>query len=511
MGKTALATWAVLRAYDSKTYDYIVSVTAKDRELTSIGLLGIENALSTFDDLLDSIAEVLGFPDLKSKEANEKEADVRLLLSSARGLLFVDNLETVDDARIIEFLDSLPLGTKAITTSRRTRVRVAVNPVDVGPMSDREVVKYIEALLKLPSFRHVESLRYAEMERIAEAWERVPLAIRWALSRCTSSAEAIGMAERVLQLGSHGDELLEFSFRRVFEMLNEPERAVMETLATLQSPLPLEAIVAGSGASPTEIVDALDDLAQDSLVQRLFDQDRNDYCFTVTPLTRSFVLRQLSQTQQRSAQIQRSLSSWFDAMEVSDPDQRVVVRELRRGGQVDESSLVDLAVGAEKRGDYDHAEELFLQALSRNPRSWKAARLAGEFYRRSRPNVVKALQYYRSAAANAPSRGSDRALILREYGLLARDSGEPSAHSDAEEALIGCLAETPNDEIALASLARLYDRRGAYGLVIALLEPHSFQSDSRFGKTAGPLLLRAYDKTVEIGKAASLRRRLSDS
>ena len=39
------------------------------------------------------------------------------MLSIGKGLLFVDNLETVDDARIIDFMDDLPVGTRAIVTS----------------------------------------------------------------------------------------------------------------------------------------------------------------------------------------------------------------------------------------------------------------------------------------------------------------------------------------------------------------------------------------------------------
>ena len=351
MGKTALATWAVLRAYDRKQFDFIVSVTAKDRELTSTGILGIDNTLSTFEDLLDSIADVLGFPDLKQDAVEAREAGVRLLLSSANGLLFVDNLETVDDARVIAFLDSLPLGTRAITTSRRTRVRVAVNPVDVGAMTLDEIVKYLESLLGLPAFAHIGRLRPAELERVGSVWEGVPLAIRWALSCCKSPAEAIASAEQAQALGRHGDELLEFSFRRVFDALSEAERTVMEVLSTLQKPLPIEALVAGCGHTQAALIDAVDDLSQDALVQRVFDPIRNDYCFTVMPLTRSFVQRNLSKTPNIGTRIQKSLSEWFDARDVRDDDERMVVRELRRGGQADDSALVDLAESAaEARG-----------------------------------------------------------------------------------------------------------------------------------------------------------------
>lgn len=509
MGKTALATWAVLRAYERKQFEFIVSVTAKDRELTSTGILGIDNTLSTFEDLLDSIAEVLDFPDLKQDPVKDREASVRLLLESGSGLLFVDNLETVDDARVIAFLDSLPMGTRAVTTSRRTRVRVAVNPVDVGAMKIDEVVRYAESLLELPSFAHLGTLRRAELERIGAAWEGVPLAIRWALSRCKSASEAISSAEHAQTPGRHGDELLEFSFRRVFDALTPFERAVMEVLSTLQKPLPIEALVAGCGQTQEATIDAVDDLSRDALVQRVFDPTRNDYCYTVMPLTKSFVQRNLSHTPNVSSRIQKNLSEWFDARDVGDDKQRLVVRELRKGGQVDDSALVDLAVSAQKRGDNAGAEALFTQALGRNPRSWKAARLAGEFYRHVRQNPVETLRYYRLAVSNAPARGSDRALIMREYGLLVRDSGEPDASGTAEEALMAALVETPNDQIALAALAALFDKRGAHRKVIELLESHLMGESGRFSKLAGPLLLRAYEKTMEIGKAAVLRRAMN--
>ena len=61
-GKTALATWAVLRSYYRKSFEFIVCTTAKDRELTSSGIKAIDPQLTSFDTSLDSIFDVLGFP-----------------------------------------------------------------------------------------------------------------------------------------------------------------------------------------------------------------------------------------------------------------------------------------------------------------------------------------------------------------------------------------------------------------------------------------------------------------
>ena len=136
-GKTTLATWAARCAYDRNQFGFIVSLTAKDRELDGLGIQSLRKTPTTFEVLLDTILEVLGFSDLAGAPAEEREAEVRSLLADSNGLLYVDNLETIDDPRVIEFLDNLPLGVRALVTSRRAAVRVAVRPVDVGPLSER--------------------------------------------------------------------------------------------------------------------------------------------------------------------------------------------------------------------------------------------------------------------------------------------------------------------------------------------------------------------------------------
>ena len=174
-GKTALATWAALKAYDSKQFSFIVSITAKDRELTSTGIQALEPSLTSFEALLNNVLDVLNFPEYKAKDVKEKEASVRGLIADSGGLLFVDNLETVDDARIIQFLDSLPFGVRALTTSRRTSVRVSVHPVTVGALTPTEVVKFVQTLAHSPGFKYVADLAESERERIGVSCDGLPL------------------------------------------------------------------------------------------------------------------------------------------------------------------------------------------------------------------------------------------------------------------------------------------------------------------------------------------------
>ena len=510
-GKTTLATWAALQSYDLETFDFVVSVTAKDRELAPEGIRSLQPGLTTYDTLLDAICDVLGFPDLKREPEEKRSAELSQLLESSNGLLYVDNLETVDDPRVIEFLDDLPIGVRALVTSRRAKVRVSVRPVEVGALSLKEAIELVRSLRDAPGLGYVADLTKPEMERITEACDALPLALRWTLLRAGNAPEAIRRAENLRDSGARGDsELLEFSFRRVFENMTDIEQAVMRTLSIFQEASPSEVLVAGTGSHGYAVVDALDDLVTDSLVHRLFDSDRNDYVYALAPLTRSFVLQELRDSQGAERQIRQRLTSWFEASDVRDPDDRIVVRELRQGREAPEAALLDLAVAAQRRGDKWTAEDMFSQAIARNPASWRAARLYAEFERHVNRNITRALELYEQAAFNSPARGSDRALIYREWGMLLRDSGAPDATNAAIEKFELALKETPNDVMLVHALASMYDRKGVYTKVISLLEPLRRHRSPKTRELALTLLLRAYDRTTALLEAAEVRAELQE-
>ena len=239
--------------------------------------------------------------------------------------------------------------------------------------------------------------------------------------------------------------------------------------------------------------------------------DRNDYVYVLAPLTRSFVLSELRQNRKAEESIRHRLSNWYEALDVRNPKDRTVVREHRQGRESTEQSLVDLALAAERRGDYRSAQEMYEQALSRNPRSWAAARRYAEFERHVNQDRTRALELYERAAANAPARGADRALIFREWGILLKDSGRPDAINEAIERFEVARLETPNDPTLLHALAVLYDRRGVYRKVIELLEPLAQHPSPKTRSMVLRLLQRAYERTGGMLEAAEAKHALAEA
>jgi tetratricopeptide (TPR) repeat protein len=510
-GKTTLATAATLDSYDTSRFDFIVSVTAKDRELATEGIRQLEPSLTTYETLLATVADVLGFTDLKHQPLAEQAAGVRELITNSGGLIFVDNLETVDDPRVIEFLDDLPLGVKALVTSRRLRVRVSVRPVDVGALSSSEATQLVRSLRDLPGLGYVADLSPAEVEQITTACDLLPLAIRWTLLRAESAGEALQRADMLKGASRQESELLEFTFRRVFEEMSSAEKAVMRTLSILEDPTSIEGLVAGTGELGHAVVDALDGLVADALIQRAFDGERNAYAYSVAPLTRSFLVSEMRGSQHKGAEIRRRLAEWYEARDIQNPEARIVVRDLRQGRGSPEAALLDIAQAAQRRGDAKTAGEMYEQALARNPSSWRAARLRAEFERHVNKNPSRALQFYEQAAHYAPSRGSDRAIVFREWGMLLKDSGRADATDMAIDKFETALKETPNDAFLVHALATMYDRKGIYRRVIELLEPLRHHPSERTQMLALQLLLKAYERTTDILQAAETRAELRDA
>lgn len=352
VGKTALATWAVKKLYIDDEYDYIVSISAKDRELTASGIQSISQKLTSLDDLLDAILDVIGFPEAKNEKLEIKRKTTVDLISGEKILIFVDNLETAIDKDIIDFINYLPEPAKALITSRRNVVTVSSYPIEIGPLENEEIVRYISSLSALPRFSFCNALSVAEKEKIGDSFNGIPLAIKWIISSCTNSEELLAKAELMEHGGMQNEELLEFSFRRVFDDMSTIEKGVMRVLAVI-SDLPIEAIVQGSGltSKSAEVVDALESLVADTIIIKYYDPDCRSDKYRLLTLTQRFMLKNCISTRDEQA-IHSRLSSWYNATDIKDVEERQLISAMRQGGQNMGATLVSFAESAAKKEMY---------------------------------------------------------------------------------------------------------------------------------------------------------------
>ena len=119
VGKTALASEIAHKCVEGKIFDAVVWISAKKKRLALTGIDDIVPSLTTYENLINAILEVLGYTTSTSMCLEEKQKKVNELLSTAKCLIVVDNLEAVEDERIFDFLKNLPEPSKALITSRK--------------------------------------------------------------------------------------------------------------------------------------------------------------------------------------------------------------------------------------------------------------------------------------------------------------------------------------------------------------------------------------------------------
>lgn len=123
-------------------------------------------------------------------------------------------------------------------------------------MSNTEVINFINAITKNSYFSYANTLSDTEKDKIGVSCNGIPLAIKWLLSKSKSTQELLMMAEQLEKSGLFGDELLEFSFRRVFDSLTKEEKEILKVLAIVPS-ISTEAILKGSNQNSDVLFESL--------------------------------------------------------------------------------------------------------------------------------------------------------------------------------------------------------------------------------------------------------------
>lgn len=492
IGKTSLAIWATEQAFLSKSYDYIISMTAKDRELTGAGIQAIYQGFTTLDDILNNILKVIGLGEYISDSVNNKEKIVRELFENENVLILLDNLETTTDARIEAFLNDLPDGVKAIVTSRRNVVRVSSYPIEVEGLEDDEIVRYITSLANVCDACAV--LSRPEKLMIGEACNRIPLAIKWLVSRCKTSQELLSFSSSMESNPTTNSELLEFVFRRIFDKMTPTEKRIVQVLS-IASDIPDEALIQGCYDIIEDVHSSLELLVRDTIVIKKFDNDLNWYKYSLLPLTKGFILKNCT-TASEDQNIRNRLRAWYQAEDINDPDERLIVQNMRQNGEDVGDALVAIALNAQKRGDYVNAARMFEQAIVRDPYNWKVYKAYAEHYRDIESNIALAIQNYQKAIEYLP-KGDDSAkgaIVRREFAMLYLKSGLQNAVDVSIKQLEIARRIMPFDPIAARFLGEAYMMKGYNNKVVSTLSDFIDTKDRKTQMKIWPLLLKAYEK-----------------
>jgi tetratricopeptide (TPR) repeat protein len=285
IGKSALALEIAhhyLRNFDcipfGERFEAIIWASAKQTVLTVEGIMHRRQALRTLDDIYTTIAIVLRREDITRARREEQLETVRNALAQQRALLVIDNLETVDDETLMEFIRELPAPTKAVVTTRH-RIDVAY-PVRLAGLPSEDAMLMIGQECAKKSVRMSEE----EARRLYRRTGGVPLAIVWSIAQM-----GLGSTVEIVlrRLAEPTNDIAKFCFEGSFERVKDrPARKLLAGLSIFATDASRETLGYITDLPKLDRDDGLVDLERLSLVNHVADR------FALLPLTKSYALNE---------------------------------------------------------------------------------------------------------------------------------------------------------------------------------------------------------------------------
>ena len=221
IGKTSIALKAAYELLEDPTqpFEAFVWVTAKATILTTSEIQRINGAIETSLGLFAEAATQLG-----GVVVDDPVEEVLGYLENFKILLILDNLETVLDTRLREFLLDLPLGSKVLVTSR---IGLGIeNPVQLQPLELDDSKRLLRSLARVRGVSQLNRLPDPTIEILARKMAGHPAFIRWFVAGVQSG-------QRPEDLVGDNALLLDFCMSNVYEYLGEDARAVVRSMQVL--------------------------------------------------------------------------------------------------------------------------------------------------------------------------------------------------------------------------------------------------------------------------------------
>lgn len=276
VGKSAMARKIASLILEDKDsiFNNICWVSAKSEELTFEGTQEIKGAISTFEDMQ---TELINFYDPK---CTENTLNSLLKAIKKNSLIILDNLETISEPNLDDFLSNLPLNCKVLITSRRAINKgLDYSPAILSPDDAISLVNNYFVYLGKESDTQLINYKYSDL---VEKLHFNPLAIKWFIIGLCRGMEP----DKLFKL--HNSEVLNYCIKNIYETLSESGKAILDVLRLRGERYSYSKICFLTEKTYVVIEDIiLDELFKQSLVNR--HPIDNKYKIQIKPRVQSYL------------------------------------------------------------------------------------------------------------------------------------------------------------------------------------------------------------------------------
>jgi len=298
VGKTALSLKVVqdvTEKADTSIFEAIIWLSAKENKLSDIGIEEIEPSLKSFEELLDTIIELFDFSDdliNNSIEEKEKLVDTIIELTN-KVLIIIDNLETITDPEIINFILNAPLKIKFLITSRRGLGQLEIRH-ELKELKAKEAVYLFRQLAKDKQLVHLQNLPDETVKSYVGKVSCYPLAIRWMVGQVARGRDINKIIDSI---HSKESDIAKFCYEQIFSTLNFDSQRIMYTLSLMDNSPTASILQYVVELDETQFEDAIEELILISLIiPEQYQNEKKEIStrYTLLPLTRGYTRIQLS-------------------------------------------------------------------------------------------------------------------------------------------------------------------------------------------------------------------------
>jgi tetratricopeptide (TPR) repeat protein len=449
VGKSALALEIAYTLKKDKIFDAIVWVSAKKDRLTYKGIVDFDIKFDTLEDLLNEILNVFDEGEfLKHGTLDSKKSKVLSILKENRCLLIVDNLETIDDENIKDFIIDVnfPIESKVLITSRK-RLGQVERIVYLERFSQEETGSYIKSRLEEKGYKDLCSEEL--INDIHNKTGGIPLAIKLTIPWII---EGRIKDKLVLELDKETD-ILKFCFDRVYNsFLSDEAKKLFCIIAQAPTEINEAALRFISEIPDDHFNQSLSSLQNYSLIYIDKKEKEVDACFCMLPLTREFAKKTSNEDYPNlKNQINKSYLKYLEFIK----DEEYSAKTAMAINKAEEAMRI-----YKNNGDVKCARHLFQQAINYDNKCDYVYYLASVFLK-----DIKEFSQAKNSIEKALNINDKNPLFWIEYAAIIENISGPKT---AEKILEKAVEKTKNNRPLIHKLVLIRFKLQKYNKVIDL-------------------------------------------
>lgn len=369
VGKSALATWVTYEFYRNRMFEAIIQLTAKETVLTEKGISShVGRSLYSLDNLLVHVLST--FEEPIPEELEEQRQLAFECLTAWPTLIVLDNMETVSDGRILDFVRQLPARSKSkvLMTSRHKTGGWELS-IPVTELNQAEIHEFVD--IKSHELRVHFPTDSSSIEKVSKASGGLPLAVQWIIGhyKITRNIDKSTMA-----LARRDSPVLEFSFRNIWNVLSGDAKAVLAAMTIFDEPPSRDQLEAATDWSAERIENALQELADVTLITSAANVSDGRVVYAALPITLTFARYQLEAMGDFESRCRQRYRGYNEQLSLSSTEARrfaSVVSEYGLSTEMERRAAVLCKRGESElfAGNLETAENLFRRAREIAPNS----------------------------------------------------------------------------------------------------------------------------------------------